>query len=187
MPERVISDQDRRHRVVVSGLWELPFGKGRKFAASTNPFVSKVIEGWQTQAIYQFQGGAPLGFGNAIFTGNLADIPLGRGERTIYRWLNTSAGFDRSSSKQLGSNIRTFSSRFSGVRGNGLNNWDVSIVKTTSITEHAKLQFRTEFVNAFNHAQFSNPNTTVTSSSFGRVTSTTQWPRTIQFGLKMLF
>jgi hypothetical protein len=68
-----------------------------------------------------------------------------------------------------------------------LNNWDLSIVKNTSFTERVRLQFRAEFINALNHAQFSNPNTTVTSSSFGRVTSTSQWPRTIQFALKLLF
>lgn len=186
-PERVISDQDRTHRVVVSGLWEVPLGKGRKFASSTNPVLNKIIEGWQAQAIYQYQGGAALGFGNAIFTGDLHSIPIPSGERTIYRWFNTAAGFERTSSKQLGSNLRTMSSRFSGVRGDGLNNWDISLVKNIGITERARLQFRAEFNNALNHAQFSNPNTTPTSSSFGRVTSTTQWPRTIQFALKMLF
>ncbi|HUS08103.1 MAG TPA: carboxypeptidase regulatory-like domain-containing protein [Bryobacteraceae bacterium] len=187
VPERVISDQDRTHRVVISGLWELPFGKGRRFAVSTNPILGKLLEGWQTQAIYQFQSGAPLGFGNAIFNGNLADIPLPAGERTIYRWFNTSAGFERTSNRQLASNLRTLSTRFSGIRGDGLNNWDISLVKNTSITERVRLQFRTEFINALNHAQFSNPNTTPTSSSFGRVTATSQWPRTIQFGLKLLF
>jgi TonB dependent receptor len=187
VPERAISDQDRAHRVVVSGLWEVPLGKGRKFASSLRGPLGKLIEGWQSEAIYQFQSGAALGFGNAIFTGNLADIPLARDQRNIYRWFNTAAGFERNSSRQLGSNIRTFSTRFSGVRGNGLNNWDVSVVKNTSISERARLQFRSEFINAFNHAQFSNPNTTPTSSSFGRVTSTSQWPRTIQFGLKLLF
>jgi hypothetical protein len=187
VPERVISDQDRTHRIVLSGLWELPLGKGRRFAASVNPVLNKIIEGWQAQAIFQGQSGAALGFGNAIFTGDLHNIPIPKGQRTIYRWFNIDAGFERASARQLGSNIRIFSSRFSGVRGDGLNNWDLSIVKNTSFTERVRLQFRAEFINALNHAQFSNPNTTVTSSSFGRVTSTSQWPRTIQFALKLLF
>jgi hypothetical protein len=187
VPERVISDQDRTHRVVISGLWELPFGRGRQFAGAVRGPAGKLIEGWQAQAIYQYQSGAPLGFGNAIFNGNLADIPLDEGERSIYRWFNTDAGFERNSGRQLASNIRALSTRFSGIRGDGLNNWDLSLVKNTGITERARLQFRAEFINAFNHAQFSSPNTTPTSGSFGRVTSTTQWPRTIQFGLKLLF
>ncbi|MCZ2155468.1 MAG: TonB-dependent receptor [Bryobacterales bacterium] len=187
LPERVISDQDRAHRVVVSGVWELPFGRGRWLASSVNPVMNKLIEGWQVGAVFQAQGGAPLGFGNMIFTGDLHDIPLSKGERSIYRWFNTSAGFERDSKKQLGSNIRTVSTRFAGVRGPGLNNWDISMVKNTTLTEQFKLQFRAEFNNALNHAQFSNPNTSPTSSSFGRITSTSQWPRTIQFALKLLF
>jgi hypothetical protein len=171
---------------VVSGVWELPLGKGRRFAPSIRGPIGKFIEGWQTEAIYQYQSGAALGFGNAIFTGNLAGIPLPKDQRTIYRWFNTGAGFERTSNRQLASNIRTLSTRFSGVRADALNNWDVSILKNVSIGEGARLQFRTEFINAFNHAQFNAPNVTPTSSSFGRVTSTSQWPRTIQFGLKLL-
>jgi hypothetical protein len=128
IPERVTSDQDRTQRVVVSGLWELPFGKGRKLAASLRGPLGKIMEGWQAQAIYQYQSGAALGFGNAIFTGNLSDIPLSSGQRTVRQWFNTAAGFERSSSKQPASNIRTISSRFTGVRGDGLNNWDISLV-----------------------------------------------------------
>jgi hypothetical protein len=186
-PERVISDQDRTHRVVISGLWELPFGRGRKFAGGTHGVLGKLLEGWQTQAIYQFQSGAPLGFGNAIFNGDIETLKLSSSERTIYQWFNTGTGFERNTSRQLASNLRVLSTRFSSVRGDVLNNWDISVVKNTAIAEGVRLQFRTEFINAFNHPQFSNPNTTPTSSSFGRVTSTSQWPRTIQFGLKLLF
>jgi hypothetical protein len=186
-PSRVISDLDRPQRVVVSGIWELPVGKGRRFAASPLPVLGKLIEGWQAQAIYQYQSGPALGFGNAIFTGNLGDVPLSSSQRSIYQWFNVNAGFNRNSSQQLSQNIQTLSTRFSGIRGDGLNNWDISMVKNTTITEHARLQFRTEFINALNHPQFSTPNTTPTSSSFGRVTSTAQWPRTVQFGMKLLF
>ncbi len=186
-PSRVISDLDRPQRVVVSGIWELPVGRGRRYAASTVPVLGKLVEGWQAQAIYQLQSGPALGFGNAIFTGNLGDVPLSSSQRNIYEWFNVNAGFNRNSSQQLSQNIQTLSTRFSGIRGDGLNNWDISLVKNTTITERARLQFRTEFINALNHPQFSTPNTTPTSSSFGRVTSTAQWPRTVQFGMKLLF
>ena len=125
-PSRVISDLDRTHRVVVSGIWELPVGKGRTFAASTNPVLGKLIEGWQAQAIYQRQSGPPLGFGNAIFTGNLGDVPLSSSQRTIYQWFNV-AGFNRNSSQQLSQNVQTLSTRFSGIRGTvwitGISRW----------------------------------------------------------------
>ena len=78
-------------------------------------------------------------------------------------------------------------SRFSGIRGDGIDNWDISVFKNTQITEGLRLQFRTEFINAFNHAQYSPPNTTPTSTAFGAVTGESQWSRTIQFGLKLIF
>jgi hypothetical protein len=187
MPERVISDQDRTHRLVVSGLWELPFGPGKRWAGPVNPAVRRVIGGWQIQGIFQGQSGPAVGFGNSIFTGKLSDIPLPKGQRTIDQWFNVNAGFERNSSRQLGSNIRTLGSRFSGIRGDGMNHWDISIIKNTNITEKVKLQFRAEFINTFNHTQFAAPNTSPSSSAFGTVTSDTQWPRAIQLGLKLLY
>jgi hypothetical protein len=61
-------------------------------------------------------------------------------------------------------------SRFSDVRSDGVNVWDLSAIKNTRIRETVSLQFRGEFLNAFNHALFSNPNTTPTSTAFAR------WP-----------
>jgi Carboxypeptidase regulatory-like domain/TonB dependent receptor-like, beta-barrel len=187
MPEEVISDQDRTHRIAITSLYELPFGRGKRWGGATNGAMSKIISGWQVQGIYTGQSGAPLGFGNAIFFGNLKDIVLPEGERTVERWFNVDAGFERNSQRQLGSNLRTFPSRFSGVRGDGGNNWDLSVIKNTEITEGVRLQFRAEAINALNHPQFLAPNTTPTSTAFGQVTDEWTWPRVIQFGLKILF
>jgi hypothetical protein len=139
------------------------------------------------QGIYTAQSGAALGFGNSIFTGNLKDIPLSSDKRSVSRWFNIDAGFERDSTKQLASNIRTFSSRFSGIRADGPRNWDLSIIKDTRVTERMRLQFRAEAINAMNHPQFTAPNTTPTSTAFGAVTGEFAWPRVIQFGLKALF
>jgi hypothetical protein len=82
------------------------------------------------------------------------------------------------------------------VPGPGQFNWDISLVKTTKvggINENAVLVFRSEFFNAFNHAQFANPVTSstqtqdVTSSTFGQINSTSVNPRLIQFALKYVF
>ncbi len=183
---RVISDQDRTHRVVISGLYELPFGKGRRFGASVNPVLGKLIEGWQIQSIYQYQSGQAIGFTNAILYGTVDQIPLSSGERSVDRWFNTDI-FERTSSKQLANNLVTMSPRFSGLRADGLNVCDVSVMKSTQLVERVRLQFRTEFINAFNHAMFKAPNTTMTSSAFGKVTATAQWPRSIQMSLKLVF
>ena len=75
-PAEVVSDADRPHRFSLSGIYELPFGKGRKFFADTNKVASYVISGWQIATVYQFQSGAPIGFGNAIYNGDLRNIAL---------------------------------------------------------------------------------------------------------------
>jgi hypothetical protein len=186
MPEEVVSDQDRTHRLAATWLYELPFGRGKRFG-SMNNVMSKVIGGWQIQGIYTFQSGPPLGFGNAIFNGDLHDVELPRGERTVERWFNTGAGFERNSARQLGSNLRTFPTRFNGIRGDGGNNWDWSLIKNTTLREGMNLQFRAEAINAFNHPQFLAPSTTPASTAFGQVTGEWTWPRVIQFGLKLLF
>jgi len=189
MPEHVISDQDRTHRVVASGIWEVPVGTGQRWMTSGG-FANAILGNWQVQAIYQYQTGAPYGFGNALFRGDLRDIVLPAGERTVDRWFNTNAGFETNPALQLGSNVRTLSSRFSGLRGDSIDNWDISFFKNAVLRENLRLQFRSEFINAFNHAQFNAPTgagTTPTSQAFGSVTSESQWSRTIQFGLKLIF
>jgi hypothetical protein len=186
-PEEVISTQDRTNRTAVNWLYELPFGRGKSWGATSNRVVSQLISGWQVQGIYTRQSGAPLGFGNAIFFGDLKNIPLPTSERTVDRWFNTDAGFERNNQRVLASNYRTFPSRFSGIRAHGPNNWDLSVLKNTRLTERAQLQFRAEAINAMNHPQFTAPNTTPTSTAFGTVTGEFAWPRVIQFGLKVLF
>jgi hypothetical protein len=187
MPEKVISDQDRTHRLAVTAVYELPFGKGKRVGNSWKGFGSKMVSGWQVSGIYQGQSGPPLGFGNAIFRGNLAGIPIPSGQRTVDRWFNVDAGFERNSAAQLGSNLQVLSTRFSGIRAHGVNNWDLAIIKNTSIKEGVTLQFRAEGINALNHPQFLAPNTTPSSSAFGQVTAEWSSPRTIQFALKILF
>lgn len=186
MPEEVISSQDRPHRVAVTWLYELPIGRGKAWGSSTNAFVSKIISGWQVQGIYTLQSGAPLGFGNAIFTGDLRSVTLSGSERSVNRWFNTD-GFEKNPQRQLASNVRALSSRFSWLRGDGPNNWDISFLKNTQLTESMRLQFRAEAINALNHPQFTPPNTTPTSTAFGAVTGEFAWPRVIQFGMKVLF
>jgi hypothetical protein len=185
--EKVISDQDRPHRVVISAIWELPFGKGKRLFNAWPAAVDRLLGGWQLEGIYTGQGGPPISLGNVLFIGNIHDITLPVSERTPTRWFNTAAGFDRNSQNALSNNFRTFPSALSDVRADGTNMWDLSIIKAVSIRERAKLQFRGEFLNAFNHAMFAAPNATPTSSSFGVVTSQRGFPRRIQLCLKVIF
>ncbi len=188
MPYYSIGGFDRPHRIAGSGIWEIPVGRGRKFGASLPSVLNGIVGGWQVSGIYQTQSGAPLGFGNAIFTGSLKDIPLPKDQRTIDRWFNVDAGFNKVSNQQLGSNIRTFPLRFSGVRGDDQVRWDFSFIKNFQIHEDTRIEFRAETYNAFNQVSFGNPNMTPTSSSFGTVTSVVSPSgRSWQFALKAVF
>lgn len=186
-PYESLGGLDRPHRVAISGIYEFPFGKGRRWGANAPRVVDTFIGGWQLNAVIIYQSGAPLGFGNALFIGNVGDIPLPSDQREADRWFNTDAGFNRISSQQLASNFRTFPLRFGGVRGDMQNRWDLSALKNFAITERVRLQFRAEAFNALNSTIFNNPNTSPTSGAFGRITGTQAQARTFQFALKLEF
>ena len=186
-PYRAISDNDRPQVLTMSGVYELPFGRGRHFGSSMASPLQVIFGGWQLNGTVVRQAGAPLGFGNIIFTGDIKNIALTKDERSPDRWFNTDAGFEKSSSKQLASNVRTFPLRLSGVRSDGQSTWNFSLSKNFTVWEQVKAQFRIETYNTMNHPSFANPNTTVTNSSFGVVTQANSEPRNWQFALKLMF
>jgi hypothetical protein len=185
-PYEVISDLDRTNRATASGIWEIPFGKGRKFGATMHPVVNGVIGGWQLNAAWQHQSGQPLGFGNVIFNGDLNNIVLPKGQRNVDGWFNLNAGFERNNALQLASNLRRFPIRFNGIRGPQQDRWDFGLIKNFAITERWKLQFRAETFNAMNYTNLANPNTTVTSGAFGTIGGQDP-PRSWQGALKLSF
>jgi len=170
-PYETISDLDATHRLVVSAIYELPVGRGRPLLSGAGGILDRILGGWQVQGVYEGQSGFPLAFGNAIFNGDLHDINLPGDQRRAERWFNPNAGFERSSTRQLGSNIRTFPLRFGAVRNDGINNFDLSMLKNVRINEKLRFQFRFEAINALNHVQFSDPNTSPTATTFGQVTA----------------
>lgn len=206
MPVETISDQDYPHRIAVSSIWELPFGRGKALFSSTGPLASRFISGWQLSGIWTFQSGAPINWNlsnigqpnqtaNAIsFIGNISDIDLASDQRTIGlggRWFNPAAGFVTASTQQIDTSrqLRTFPLRFASLRNDKVNNYDFALIKNTRIVEGKELQFRAEALNAFNHPLFPTPNTTPTAAAFGQVSASTQanYPRRLQIGLKFLF
>jgi hypothetical protein len=187
-PTHAISTLDRPLHLVVSGLYELPVGKGKRFLAQTPKLVNEVVGGWSIQAIFQGQSGPPIGFGDVIFTGNLADLVLPTDQRTVQHWFNIDAGFDRSSQQQLANDIRTFPLRLTGLRANGYNNWDMSIFKGFQVREKVTFQLRAEAQDALNHAMFDAPNTNPTSTLFGQVTATVgAQQRVVTVGARMMW
>ena len=146
-----------------------------------------MLGGWQTSGVFQVQGGFPLIFNdNILFRGDTNSVALPADQRTVDRWFNTS-GFETSSTKQLSNNVRTAPRVFPNLRGQPLNQWDLSAIKDFAATEKVRFQLRGEFLNAFNHAQFSAPTVTPTNSTFGKITAQSNLPRNVQIGLKMIF
>jgi hypothetical protein len=186
LPEKVISDLDRTHVLHASGIYELPMGRGKRFFSGAHGITRVLVDGWQLQGSMQYNTGAPLGFGDALLVAPIQDVALPSDQRTIAEWFNVAA-FDRKSADQLANNIVTLSTRLSGVRAPGVQIWNISGLKNFSLSERWKLQFRAEFLNAFNHTVLAAPNTTPTSSAFGSITSASGQPRFIHFGLKLAF
>lgn len=192
LPTEVISDFDRPHRFASSGIFELPVGKGKRFWSDVPTVASYFISGWQVSAIYTFQSGAPLGdWPNIVFNGDVKNIGLPRGQQTIQKWINTSAGF-LTTNGVLASNVRTFPVRFGFIRGDKINNWDIGIIKKTRFGEGKKeFQYRAEFLNAFNHPLLFTTavNLNPSQATFGQVTAGTQgnYARRVQMTFKFLF
>ena len=88
---------------------------------------------------------------------------------------------------RLANNVRYFPSRIPGLRGQGLNLWDISIVKQVPINGRVRAQFNVEFLNAFNKVVFNDANTDPTNADFGKVTSQNNLPRDIQLAAKIVF
>lgn len=182
-PQEVISDFDRPHRIAVSGIWELPFGRNLR------PLPRAILGGWQFTGVYTYQTGAPINWGNIIFRGDIKNINLPSDQRSPARWFNTEAGFEKSAALQLANNVRTFPLRFSGIRAQSINNYDLALFKNTRFRERYNAQFKAEFLNAFNTPLFPSPNTTPTVAAFGQAIAATQanYPRRIQLTVKFLF
>jgi carboxypeptidase family protein/TonB-dependent receptor-like protein len=187
MPYETISSGDRAHRVAASGILELPFGKGRRFASDLPAWADTIAGGWQVAFVMQRQSGPPIGFGNVIFNGDIKKLALPENQRDVDRWFNIDAGFNRNSAQQLGSNLRTFPLRFSGLRGDDQHRWDFSLSKKFNITERINATFRGEAFNLFNHVNFSGPNTSPADTNFGRITGTQSTARSWQFALKITY
>ncbi len=178
--ERALSSFDRAHMLIASYVWEVPFAK------RTVGWKRKTFDGWQVSGISSFQSGNPL---TVLITGDRAGVGGGSQRpnivgpiempRTLSQWFTTSA-FAVPALGQFGNAGRSL------VRGPGINNWDLSFSKRTEFNERIALQFRAEFFNLFNHAQFSGVGTTVGAGTFGQVVSARD-PRITQLGLRLVF
>jgi outer membrane receptor protein involved in Fe transport len=195
--DRALADFDVPQRLVISGIWELPFD--RHFQ---NAILEKAAQGWQFNGIATFQGGQPFTLysdNNSSFQNSGLDRPDLIAPIKYLNPRSTGYWFDPSSFNSTGPlnpdgtinpagvPLFTFGTTpRNALRGPGVNNFDLSLIKNTTISEQKTLQFRAEFFNAFNHGQFYNPDNYGDSDQFGQI-STARPMRIIQFGLKLLF
>ncbi len=184
---------------VTSVVYQLPFGKGRKFGSNMNPVADLAFGGWEVNSINTANTGAPLDVsyspstandvtgltndyrGQAILrpnvTGNSVSQTQGQLVNTYF------AGYTFTTppaSAPFGSAGRN------AFRAPGLEQWDLAVNKSFRIREGVNLQFRSEFFNVLNHTNLGIPTAISTSAAFGQIRSTYP-PRQIQFGLKLLF
>jgi hypothetical protein len=188
---------DSRQRLVTSYVYDLPIGNGKALLSNASGVVDKLVSGWQVNGVTTFMSGQPRTVSAFFFDwGNIGIRRITPGNRLC-----------DGNNDELRSNIRNtpnlgpyfdvgcFQRPPPGTVGNagrgiiigpGINNWDLGLIKKTGIGERLNSEFRAEFFNAFNHAQFLNVNTNFTSPLFGRL-SGARAARSIQFGLKLLF
>ena len=190
--ERSLDPTDVSQRLVLSGVYELPVGKGRALNIS-KPVLNVIAGGWQLDTVALFQTGVPVvvsGASNFLAsrpnsTGKSAAIDNG----TIARWFDTSV-FVNPPNYTYGNLGRVLPD----VRNPGVINVDLSLVKNVQIHERIRLQVRAESFNALNHVNLGFVNGGFSpgsdgknvSSTFGTISSARD-PRSIQLGMKLTF
>ena len=192
--DRSINEDDIPQRLVVSAVYELPFGKQQKFLANGG-VLSHIVGGWQVNGIGTFQSGDPLAVRGANnFTGInwpnvIGDPTLPESERTVTQWFNTDM-FRNPANFTIGNVGRVLPN----TRGPGLSMVDFSVFRNISFSEQTKLEFRGEFFNLLNQVNYGNPNVTFspnaqgtnTNANFGRITTALP-ARRIQLGIRLTF
>jgi hypothetical protein len=186
--QKAISNFDVPQILAASLGYELPFGKGRPWLSSAGRLSNALFGGWQFQEILNFRSGVP--FTPAISrdvtnTGIGSQLPNRLGSGTLAS-KSLNLYFDKSAFAVP--NAYTYGNSGSDIlRGDYSGTINVSLFKQFAVTEGSRLQFRCEVFNLPNAAYFSAPNASVDVASGGKVTSTSNSPRQIQFALKYIF
>ena len=190
------SDVDVPHRVVLNGIVELPFGRGRRFGGDMHPVLNAIAGGWNVSAIWQWQSGRPLTLDNRYYNGDIHQLTTdysGNVDQPVFDvsgfyFQDLPEAQRRSDTRiQLANNYRTLPSRPARLRGQQLNLLDLSVVKRFDITNTVRAQLHLEVYNATNQTFFANPELNPTNANFGRVTSQSNVPVNLQIGVRLFF
>jgi hypothetical protein len=194
--ERSLCGCDLPKNLVVSALYELPIGPGKRFL-SKGGASGKLTGGWRLTLINSYQSGTPLSIGGGpalpLFNGGnrpnvVSNQPIvswqgGKFDPAVDKYLNPAAFVDPAQF-QIGNAPRTEPT----ARSFPLYNENIGLIKETPINESARIEFRAEFFNAFNRVEFGGPNTFIDFlPGYGRIGYQANSPRQIQFALKFIF
>jgi hypothetical protein len=167
------SDFDREFNFVQSFAYELPLGKNKRWL-TTGP-TSAVLGGWQVSGLLTLASGTPLTFtanggslnapGNTQTADQIAPVQLLHGINVGNPWFST-ASFAQPTGVAFGSSGRNI------LSGPGLFGLNLSLFKNVKVKERFNFELRGEAFNLTNTPQFANPNSSITSATFGDVTST---------------
>jgi hypothetical protein len=180
------SSFDIRHRAVLSGSWDLPFGKSKPYL-SKGP-AAAIAGGWQVNAISSIRTGFPFSAGisgdvcNCAASSQLAQQVGNPWEGTTgarERWFNTAA-FGEPARGTFGSSGRNI------LDGPGSVDLDLSLFRNIALGERVRIQVRGEVFNLLNHTRFGQPGSTVGTTGYGIIQGASD-PRIVQLGLKVNF
>jgi hypothetical protein len=183
---RALSSFDATHNFVLSYNYEIPFSQA--FAGAPK----RLVDGWSLNGITRLATGFPIAISQS---GDRSLTGAGGVDRPDYVGGLVITSDVRNTPNHQYFNKSAFTSEVLGTMGNanqrffhgpGLNNFDLGVQKITRVRESMSVQFRAEFFNAFNHAQFNNPQGNFSSGTFGRVTSA-KAGRIGQMSLKFLW
>ena len=196
--EKSLSSYDVPQNVVLSYSSPLPFGSQEKYFSNTRGFAGGLISGWRASGITTFQAGTPLAF-NSIAPTDLSEL-FGAGTIRPNVVPGCSLSVSGSAASRLNQRLNTSCFTSPGpfsfgderwtdgrIRTQGIDNWDFSLDKTTSLTERLGLRFDAQAFNIFNRVQFGAPVTSVGSPLLGVVSSQVNQPRTLQFAARLSF
>ncbi len=186
--DRGISLDSAPYRFTLASLYELPFGRGRRWNIQHRG-LDYAAGGWEVAGVVTLQAGFPLNPSNSIDTCNCGSAVypnvsgnpnLPKGERTEGRWFDTAA-FSRPAQWTIGNAGRGL------IWGPGQRNVDLTLSKYFNFTERFRLQFRAEAYNLTNTPYFANPNVQNGAGTFGRITAVSNSSRQMQMAMKFMF
>lgn len=191
--DRGMAGYNAPQRLVGSGVWQLPFGKGKRHLNGISPALDRIVGDWTLDTIATFSMGNPF---SVLAASSTAMDPMTHfranqlcdGRSTLknknvrsngHYWFDTSC-FAKPAPNYFGNSAPNI------ITGPGVNNWDIGAGKLIDLRESIALQLRADAFNAFNHAQFLNPDSNMSDTTFGKIT-TVGPSREFQFSMKVLW